>query len=70
MCARLPPLQETLNQELQVADTRFVRVAGGLFQLMEVGVVSSRGCEQQQVAGVCEKATASVVIYTYRRTIV
>ena len=26
-------------------------------------------CEQQQVAGVCEKATAPVVIYTYRRAI-
>ena len=42
------------------------------FQLMQVGVVGGRrrGCEQQQVAGVCEKAAAPVVIYTYRRAIV
>ena len=41
-------------------------------QLMEVRVVGGRhrGCEQQQVAGVCEKAAAPVVIYTYRRAIV
>ena len=49
----------------------------GLSELLVVsvdanGVVGGRrrGCEQQAVAGVCEKPTAPVVIYTYRRAIV
>ena len=72
VCARLPPLQETLNQELQIADIYWVCRSCLVFSV-DAGRGGGRptwGCEQQEVAGVCEKAAVPVVIYTYRRAIV
>ena len=70
VCAGVPPFRDNLDQGLRVA--YWVCWNCWWFQLMEVRVVGGRhrGSEQLQVAGVCEKAGAPVVIYTYRRDIV
>ena len=65
----------TRDFEPGIASSRYIL---GLSELLVDSVLVDRGrgeqptsfCEQQQVAGVCEKPTAPVVIYSYRRTIV